>query len=121
MCDRRFHERLFGTPLVRKVPGGAVTVGPRELGQDTGLYQVPLSLGSSTSRRASPSRFHANTTMAMARPGNTPSHGASCTYVWAAPFNIPPQDGTSGGTPIPRKLRVASSTIAGPTKVCTCR
>ena len=31
--------------------------------------------------------------MAIARPGNTPSQGARCTYVWAAPFNMPPQDG----------------------------
>ena len=37
------------------------------------VYPVPLSLGSSTSRRELPNRFQANTTMAMARPGNTPS------------------------------------------------
>src|SRR5262249_20212256 len=49
----------------------------------------------------------------------TPSHGARCTYLWAAPFNMPPQEGTSGGTPIPRKLRVASATIAVPRKTVT--
>src|SRR5215475_6007860 len=52
-----------------------------ELGSGAGVYQVPLSRGSRTSRRASPSRFQANTTMAIAKPGNTPSHGARCTYV----------------------------------------
>jgi hypothetical protein len=45
-----------------------------------------------------------STTTKMARPGKMPAHGALVMCPWAAAVSMPPQLGTSGGTPTPRKL-----------------
>jgi hypothetical protein len=68
----------------------------------------PLSLGSRTSRRASPMKLKANTTRKIATPGDRVSQGA-WSMVSKAPRNIPPQVGVGGLTRTPRKLSEASS------------
>src|SRR5207249_798424 len=82
---------------------------------------APRSLGSSTSRRASPSRLKPSTTMKMARPGKMPAHGAFVICPWAAAVSMPPQLGTSGGTPTPRKLISPGTAIIASTIRCTMR
>ncbi|GIT13342.1 MAG: hypothetical protein CM1200mP35_01620 [Chloroflexota bacterium] len=73
----------------------------------------PRSLGSNTSLNASPNRLNPSTTMNIATPGI--SLRAGCLYMlFSCRFNIPPQLGTSGGTPTPRKLNDASIVIANP-------
>jgi hypothetical protein len=72
------------------------------------VARAPRSRGSSTSRRVSPSRLNPSTARKMARPGKIPAHGSWVTCPWAAAVSMPPQLGTSGGTPTPRKLRDAS-------------
>ena len=55
----------------------------------------------------------ANTTTEIAMPGNTASHQA--TRISSVPrVNIPPQVGTSGGTPTPRNDNDASMMMANP-------
>ena len=55
----------------------------------------------------------------MAIPGNTPTHQAISIQAFPL-FSIIPQEGTSGSTPIPRKLRAASDKIAKASDKVTC-
>ncbi len=59
----------------------------------------------------SPSRFRPNTTSEMAMPGNRAIQGARSRLSVAA-VSMPPQEGSSGGDPRPRKLSAASTTMA---------
>src|SRR5262249_57494825 len=59
------------------------------------------SLGSSRSRKASPSRLVPNTTRLMATPGKITSQGAVRTYSAADSESIRPQEGYGSGMPGP--------------------
>src|SRR4029450_641620 len=65
--------------------------------------QSVRSLGSRASRRESPKRLKANTARLMARPGNSPIHGACSANSTAAPRSISPQAAVGSCTPSPRK------------------
>ena len=60
------------------------------------------SLGSSTSRTASPNRLKPNTARLMATPGKIAIHGALSAYSSAPPCSIRPQAGVGSCTPRPR-------------------
>ena len=60
------------------------------------------SLGSSTSRSASPNRLKPNTAIVIARPGNTAIQGALSAYSSAPPCSIRPHAGVGSWTPRPR-------------------
>src|SRR5262245_31502559 len=78
--------------------------------------QSVRSLGSRASRRESPKRLNANTARLMARPGNSPIHGACSANSTAAPLSIRPQAAVGSCTPRPRKDSDASRRMACPRK-----
>src|SRR5215471_18544153 len=67
-------------------------------------------LGSSASRSQSPTKLIAITVTTIASPGNSESHQALSTY-WTPSKTMRPHVGVGGGTPSPRKLRLASKMI----------
>ena len=102
---------------------GSASVHPRSRGSLHGsisarnalsLYRVRRSRGSSVSLSQSPNRFSAITTMVMARPGISESHHRSSRLLRPSETMMP-QAGSPGGTPTPRKLSEASSSIVCPT------
>src|SRR5215470_13805536 len=70
-----------------------------------------LSLGSSASRRPSPTRFSDSTTTKIASPGQIAIHGALVRKRCAA-LSMLPQDGAGGCWPSPRNDSAASAMIA---------
>src|SRR5882724_7718745 len=86
---------------------GAVDEGRAHEDERTGHT---LSLGSSVSRRPSPSRLMPSTVTRMARPGKVASHHAVDKYARPS-ASMPPQVGVGGCTPRPRKDRADSITI----------
>src|SRR5207244_3625681 len=67
--------------------------------------------GSSTSRRPSPSRFRLRPESVRARPGKRLTQNASRMTFLPLAMSLP-HDGTYGGTPTPRKPRIASASTA---------
>jgi hypothetical protein len=59
----------------------------------------------------SPSRFRPNTARLMASPGKNTIHGA-VSSAWMPAVSMPPEDGSSGGAPVPMKLSKTSTTMA---------
>src|SRR4029078_4765995 len=70
-----------------------------------------LSLGSSASRRPSPTRLNERTTRKIASPGQTAIQGALVRKRCAA-LSMLPQDGGGGCWPRPRKDSAASAMMA---------
>src|SRR5262249_17252026 len=74
-------------------------------------FYCTRNLGSSTSRRPSPRRFRLSPETVRARPGKRLTQNAS--RITFLPLAITlPHEGTYGGTPTPRKPRIASARIA---------
>src|SRR5262245_44672838 len=69
-----------------------------------------VSLGSSASRKPSPSMLKDRTVRKIANPGQTAIHGALVRKRCAV-LSIEPQDGAGGCWPSPRKDRLASATM----------
>ena len=69
------------------------------------------SLGSSASRKPSPTRLNDSTTRKIARPGHIAIHGALVRKRWAA-LSMLPQDGAGGYWPSPKNDSAASAMIA---------
>ena len=89
-------------PLIPSRALNRLTLMPREIASSlspgTGTADHPFSpdprsLGSSTSRSASPSMLKPNTASEIASPGQTAIHGAWYMYVRPEPESIPPHDG----------------------------
>src|SRR6266403_684838 len=69
------------------------------------------NLGSNTSRRPSPRRFRLSPETVSARPGKRLTQNASRITFLPLAMTLP-HDGTYGGTPTPRKPRMASARMA---------
>ena len=82
----------------------------------TALYSSCLNRGSRMSLSQSPNRFREITVSSMAKPGIVEIHQASAKKSLPSD-TMEPQAGVGGGTPAPRKLKVASTSIT----MLTCR
>src|SRR5439155_7902905 len=74
-------------------------------------YSAFRSLGSSRSRKPSPTICSDSAERMIAMPGNTTSQIAWCANCWPLAI-IVPQVGSSGGTPTPRNDSPASASTA---------
>ena len=71
-----------------------------------------MDRGSKASLRASPTKFTAVTTIIITSPGGIQSQGCFVrTVTDCALFNIFPRLAAGGYTPMPRKLKAASSSM----------
>src|SRR5690348_2535277 len=78
-----------------------------------------FALGSSASRRPSPTRLSDSTTRKIASPGQIAIHGALVRKRCAA-FSMLPHDGEGGCWPNPRNDNAASAMIAAATDSVAC-
>src|SRR5450631_245054 len=78
-----------------------------------GCYYGQTDLGSSASRRPSPSRLELSTSRKIARPGRKKKTGSEARNVTES-VRMLPSVGVGAGTPTPRKDRAASAlTLVG--------
>jgi hypothetical protein len=102
--------RPFGQPadhvLVDRLHLAAPPAGQR--------LDLPRSRGSRTSRTESPRKLKASTVRLRAMAGMMSSQGAAIMYCRPWMVSMPPQVARGGGAARPRKLRVASVTMAAP-------
>src|SRR5262245_37431657 len=89
--------------LARRGPSPATCYGSH--------YYCTRNRGSRTSRRPSPRRFRARPESVSARPGKRLTQNASRMTFLPLAMTLP-HDGTYGGTPTPRKPRIASASTA---------